>query len=243
MLEAVRRRRSDGSEAALGVGVTQPLRSLGPGPPGALPRAPLVSAAHHRGVRCSSGACPEWIPPKPRSARAGPRRGGIHVPQDPTARHRRAPLESFLTARSSREAHLSAQGPSPLPQARLPSSDVGPRRAGHHQGPSPQGPSSSVGLRRGTRRSTASPNVQSSPSCATPGHGVDTDPCRSSASSVGTPTVPRSRTQSHAEWATPSYGTACAGGSASPLAPSGSAATSLLAPIWSSLAPQLPRHR
>ena len=48
--------------------------------------------------------------------------------------------------RSSREAHVPAQGPPPLPQARLPPSHVGSRRPGHREVPPPQGPSSSVGL-------------------------------------------------------------------------------------------------
>jgi hypothetical protein len=233
--------RRSGSEAALGVGVVKPLRSLGPGPPGALPRAPLVSVVHHRGVRCSSGACPKWIPPNGWSADAGT---PVWRDARPSGSDRPAPPdvpEPFLTARSSREAHLSAQGPSPLPQARLPSSHVGPRRAGHHQGPSPQGPSSSVGLRPGTRRSTGSPNVPSSASSAAPEHGADTGRSRWSVSIAPVRPAPRSRTRSHGEWATPWSATGCAGDSGSPQDPCGPRESCRRAPISSSL--HLPRPR
>lgn len=211
---------------------------------------PGHSRVHRSCQRCTTAASGVHQAPAPSGSlrnrgRLVPAFGevGSTSPQDPTDRHPRSPLESFLTARSSREAHLSAQGPSPLPQARLPSSDVGPRRAGHHQGPSPQGPSSSVGLRRRTRRSTGSPNVPSSPSSAAPVHGVDMDRCTSSASSVSTQDDQRSRTQSHGEWATRSPGTGYADGCASQLDPFGLKGNCQWAPIWSSQGPTRPRSR
>jgi ribonuclease P protein component len=70
-----------------------------------------------------------------RSITRGPGRSGSPVPSAVAS-----------TARSSREAHVPAQGPPPIPQARLPPPHVGSRRTGHHQGPAPQGPSASVGL-------------------------------------------------------------------------------------------------
>ena len=148
-LRAMRRRRVRSAPTAgarmldpLGAGSRFPLRSLGPGAPGVCLRVRRSRRVRSRCVRCSSDACPENVI----CDHERPDRTGVRLLLLPNL-----PQTVHLTARSSREAYLPAQGSPPLPQARLPAPHVRSSRPGHREGSPPQGPSASVGLITGRR--------------------------------------------------------------------------------------------